>query len=508
MSYLLGVDIGTSSTKGVLATPEGTVVASHVVHHSISMPHPGWVEQDADQVWWGDFVQICRPLLGESGIDARQIASVGVSTTSPCVLPVDDAGRPLRPGILYGIDTRATQEIEQLEAAIGADELAERYNIKLSSQSASAKILWLRNQEPELWAKTRLILGAAGYLLHKLTGEAVIDIYDAMAYAPLFDIRTMAWNPEMAALITPADRLPRLTWTCEIAGHVHAQAARETGLAEGTPVITGTADAAAEALSAGLAQVGDMMVMYGSSIFFIAKSAELHPSRIFSGTPFLEPGTFVVTGAMSTSGVLTKWFRDQFAPLEMAIEASGGANAFAALAALAASSPPGANGLIVLPHFAGARTPLHNPDARGAICGLTLRHTRADLYRAILESVGFGIRQNIEALRREGVTLQRILAVGGGVRNPLWMQIVSDIANIEQVIPTEQIGAAYGDAFLAGVGLGLFSNTSESARWVKSKTVVRPDPEAHRLYDEYYQIFCDLYEQTVHSMRRLSQLAR
>ncbi|MFN8440483.1 MAG: FGGY-family carbohydrate kinase [Caldilineaceae bacterium] len=507
-NYLLGIDIGTSSSKGVLVTADGVVVAAHIVPHGMNMPHPGWFEQDAEQVWWGDFVQICRQLLAQSGIAAQQIACIGISTTSPCVLPIDQEGRALRPGILYGIDTRASEEVRYLESVIGEDQLAERYKIKLSSQSAAAKILWLRKHEPEVWRKTHLIVGAAGYLLQQLTGDTAIDIYDAMAYAPLIDIQRHGWDDAMESLIAPISKLPRVTWTCEIAGKVNQHAAAVTGLAVGTPVITGTADAAAEAISAGLSQIGDLMVMYGSSIFFILKCARLHTSRIFSGSPFLEPNSFVVTGSMTTSGTLTKWFRDLFAPLEVAAQTEGGEDAYTALARLAAQSPIGANGLIALPHFAGARTPLFNPEAKGAFFGLTLRHTRADLYRALLESVGFGIRQNIEAMRTEGLHPNRILAVGGGTHNPLWMQIVSDIANIEQVIPSEQIGASYGDALLAGIGIGLLQDTGATTSWVKSKTVVKPNPSAHATYEPYYQLFCEFYEQTKESMVKLGRLVK
>jgi xylulokinase len=357
-----------------------------------------------------------------------------------------------------------------------------------------------------VWAKTRYLFGAAGYLLYQLTGEAAIDIYDATGYPPLFDMHQQQWSAEMAPLLAPLDMLPRLTWTCEIAGHVQAQAAQITGLAAGTPVITGTADAASEAISAGLTRVGDLMVMYGSSIFFILKHSHLHTSPVFSGAPFLEPNTFVVTGAMSTAGTLTKWFRDQLAPLEVAAEQAGGENAYAVMAALAADAPCGANGLVVLPHFAGARTPQPDPEALGAIFGLTLRHTRADIYRAILEAIGYGIRHNIDALAAEGVTARRILAVGGGSLNSTWMQIVSDIANVEQHIPHQQIGAAYGDAFLAGIGVGLFKSTAEATRWVTPKAIIRPDPAAHEFYTEYYQLYRDLYQQTAESMHRLSRL--
>jgi xylulokinase len=506
--YLLGIDIGTYSSKGVLADARGRVVATASVPHTIDMPRPGWVEQDADAVWWHDLVQICRQLLAASAVPAGEIAGVGISTTSPCVLPVDAAGTPLRPAILYGIDARAAAEIGELEQALGREAIFARYGVTLSSQSASPKIRWLRRHEPEVWAKTRRLLGGSGYLVYKLTGAATLDIYDAGAYAPLFDPQTSAWDPALAELVAPVALLPRLTWTCEIAGYVTPEAAAATGLAASTPVITGTADAAAEAISAGLAQPGDLMVMVGSSIFFILRTARLLASRRFWGTRFLEPDTYAVAGGMSTAGSLTTWFRDHFAAAEVAAEQAGGPNAFAALAALAEASPPGAHGLVALPYFAGERTPLHDPDARGLIVGLSLTHTRGDLYRALLESVGYGIRHNLDALAEEGMEATRILAVGGGTRALAWMQIVGDITGRELHIPAEQIGAAYGDAFLAGVGVGLFAGTAEAASWVKTGTIILPDPERHRAYTPYYQVYRDLYPQTVPSMHALSRLAQ
>lgn len=506
-AVFLGVDIGTYSSKGVLVTEAGTVLAGHVVPHTIAMPHPGWVEQDADRVWWHDLVTICRTLLQASAIPPTQIAGVGISSIAPCVLPVDAAGRPLRPGILYGIDTRARQEIVELERAIGRDTLFTRFGTTLSSQSAGPKIRWLRTHEPEVWAKTCLLLNGTGYLVYRLTGVAALDIYDAGAYAPLFDTRTLAWNPDLTDLIASVDLLPRLTWSCEIAGHVTAAAARLTGLAQGTPVITGTADAAAEAISAGLTHTGDLMVMAGSSIFFILKTDRLLASPAFWGTRFLEPDTYAVAGGMSTAGSLTKWFRDQFAPLELQAEQAGGPNAYAALAHLAQESPPGARGLLALPYFAGERTPLHDPDARGLVLGLTLSHTRGDLYRALLEAVGYGIRHNVDAMREEGLQPTRILAVGGGTHNLAWMQMISDIAGIELHIPSEQIGAAYGDALLAGVGVGAFASTSEAATCVKTGAVIRPADAANAVYAPYYRLYRDLYAQTQASMHALASLA-
>jgi len=504
----LGVDIGTYSSKGVLVKETGEVVASWVVEHPLEMPHPGWAEHDAETTWWKDFLEITRALLQSSGINSRQIAGVGFSAISSAVLPIDREGRALRKAILYGIDTRATQEINDLQQISDGDPELRKAGVRLSSQSASPKVLWIRRNEPEVWGKTHLVVNGTGFLLYRLTGEAAIDIYDAVTFAPFVDFKHYRYTSEMSQYVAPLDRLPRLTWTCEIAGKVTAEGARLSGLAEGTPVITGTADAAAEAISAGLTDLGDLMVMYGSSIFFILRTPQVYTTPYFWGADFLEKGTFVLAGGMSTAGSLTKWFRDQFAPLELQAEKSGDLNAYTALARLASSSSIGANGLVVLPYFAGERTPLMDPDAKGVILGLRLSHTRGDIYRAILESVGFGIRHNIDMMRKDGTDPRRILAVGGGSYNPLWMQIVSNIANIEQYIPEQQIGASYGDAFLAGIGVGCFSSTAEAARWVKIKQIVKPDPAAHEEYEDYYRIYRELYTSTAHLSQRLTRLVQ
>lgn len=503
---LLGIDIGTYESKGTLTTKTGQVMASAAVGHELAIPRPGWAEHDADGVWWQDFVTLCRRLLSAPEVDPSKVLAVGVSAIAPCVLPIDSDGRPLRPGILYGVDTRASREIADLENALGREAIFANSGLHLSSQAAGPKILWIRNNEPEVWEKTSMILTGSGYLVYKLTAEKVIDIYTATAYAPMLDIRRGEWNPEMTRHIMPMGWLPRLIWSVDVAGHVTQEASRQTGLVPGTPVVAGTADAASEALSAGLSHPGDLMLMYGSSLFFIQKTSKLVSTERLWGALFLEPETYAVAAGMSTSGSLTRWFRDHLAPEEQADESAGGPNAYAALAELAEGSPLGARGLVVLPYFSGERTPINDPQARGLIMGLTLSHTRADLYRAILEGVGHGIRHNIDAMREEGVPPKRILAVGGGTKNPLWLQIVSDIAGVEQYVPDQTYGASYGDAFLAGVGIGLFNNTNQATDWVRYRTIIQPDQAAYEQYEAYYQIYRDLYQQTAGSMHRLAEL--
>ena len=504
--YLIGVDIGTYSSKGVLVTTDGKLVASRTTPHAMDMPQPGFFEHDADGVWWHDFVLIVRSLLGDSGISPKEVLALGTSAIGSCVLPIDEQGRPLRPGILYGIDTRATQEIETLERELGKEAIFAKGAAHLTSQASGPKVLWIRNHEPDVYAKTRWFLTSQAYLVYRLTGQATIDIYTATGYAPMYDVYKKEWDADGARLITPLDRLPQTYWSDRVVGQVTAEAAKLTGLAEGTPIVAGTCDAAAEAISTGVAEFGDMMLMFGSSIFFILKTDGLVPTEHFWSSNFLEPDTFAFLGGMSTSGSLTTWFRDQLAQLEVAQEKAGGENAFSVLSRLAEASPIGAKGLIALPYFEGERTPLHDPKAKGMLFGLSLKHTKGDIYRALMEGVAFGIRHNFEVMQSEGVHPRRILAVGGGTKNPLWLQMVADNCAVELDVPEQQIGASYGDAFMAGCGIGLYNDLSEVRQWVKMKDVVKPNPAARAQYDPYYQIFRELYTSNKALMHRLADL--
>jgi xylulokinase len=502
--YLLGVDIGTYSSKGVLVETNGQIVSSHIVEHSISMPKPGFFEHDAQEVWWHDFVKITRAVIQNSDVNPKQIIGIGTSAIGSCVLPVDQDGKPLRPGILYGIDTRASEEIVFLENALGRDKIFSQSGAHLSSQASGPKILWIRNHEPEVFKKTRWFLTSEAYLVYRLTGEASIDIYTAGGYAPLFDVYKRKWIESAAEIIAPLELLPQTYWSSEIVGYVTQEAAEETLLSEGTPVVAGTTDAAAEAISAGVAGFGDMMVMFGSSIFFIMKTDALLGTQKFWSSNFLEPGTFAFMGGMSTSGSLTTWFLDQFSHHEKEGNNSGRANAYSELAKLAGESPLGSRGLIALPYFEGERTPLHDPKARGAWFGLSLKHSKGDLYRSLLEGVAYGIRHNLEEMSAEGVAPGRILAVGGGTKNELWLQIVADVCNIELNIPIQQIGASFGDAFLAGVGVGAIKDYSAIGKWVQIEKIIKPNFGNHEKYDFYYFVFRDIYNRTKTLMHKMT----
>lgn len=505
---LLGIDVGTYSSKGVLSTPTGDVLATATVEHGLSLPRPGWAEHDADAVWWADVVQICRRLLAGT-YSGDDVGAVAVSAIGGCVLPVDRDGRPLRPAILYGIDTRATDEIAWLNEQFGEDALFNLSGMALTSQANGPKILWLRRHEPDLYRRIHKVMTASSYLVYRLTDQVVIDRHTASYYNPLIDIRRLEWDDRFAEPIIDLDRLPQLKWSTEIAGEVTARAAAETGLKVGTPVTAGTVDAAAEAISVGVVAPGDMMVMYGTTMFFILVTARPVPDPRMWATAFCFEGLYDVAGGMATSGALTRWFRDQLGSAELMAEANGGPNAYAALADLAAAVPPGAEGLICLPYFSGERTPINDPLARGVFAGLTISHTRGHLYRAVLEGTAFGVRHNLEAIQEMGARPKRLVAVGGGAKNPLWLQIVSDATGLPQDVPERTIGASYGDAYLAGIATGLIPDQGALDRdWVKIAARLQPDAEVNQCYQQYYRVYRSLYEHAAEDLHELARLGQ
>ncbi|ACO47917.2 FGGY-family carbohydrate kinase [Deinococcus deserti] len=496
---LLGLDIGTYSSKGVLVGVDGRIVAQHVIAHQISMPAPGHVEQDADAVWWGDAQTLIRTLL--QGVDPARVVGVACSAIGPTLLPLDERGAPLRPGILYGVDTRAGAQIDAMNHDLGEDQVFLHSNMALTSQAIGPKIRWLREHEPALWARTRTLTTASSYLVYRLTGRHVMDHHTGAHFMPLYDPRTRQWSETFRAAVL-ADRgldlLPDLAWSDERAGVVTAEAGALTGLRPGTPVAVGTVDALAEAISVGATQPGDLMVMYGSTTFFVlVQTAPTPDPRVWSvGGAF--PGQVNLAAGMGTTGSLTRWMADEFAR-ELPTD-----QAYDALFAEAARIDPGADGLLMLPYLSGERTPINDPRARGVIAGLTLTHTRGHLFRAALEGVGFGIRHNLEAFSDLGADIRRVIAVGGGTKGRVWLQIVSDITGVSQEMAQISLGASYGDAFLAGRAAGVLA-PEELQRWIQPAEPVVPNMAAKRTYDRLYPLYRDLYTTTASTVHALSQ---
>ncbi|MGB3414627.1 MAG: FGGY-family carbohydrate kinase [Microbacteriaceae bacterium] len=487
----IGVDIGTFETKAVLVNGLGQILARSAKPHGLSSPHPGWAEHDADDVWWGDFVYTVKELLQHPAAQTGTIAAVACSAIGPCTLPVDENLKPLRPGILYGVDTRSGPQIEQLNARLGVEEIFARTGNQLTTQSAGPKILWLKENEPEVYAKTRYYLSGHGYVIAKLTGAITMDYSTSGSYHPIFDLKTGGWDISGCEDFIRHEQLPKMGWSTEIAGTVTAEASAITGLPIGTPVTFGASDAPAEAVSAGVLDAGDLMLMYGSSSFMIQMFDAPVPDKILWSSPFVFEQSYVLSAGTSTAGTLTHWIADI-----LGIGSADDPQArFAELLRLAEESPIGAKNLLMLPYFSGERTPHHDPEARGVLSGLTLSHQRSDIVRAALEGVAHSI---VDALSRYEEIKQRprtIRAVGGGTKNTIFIQTVSDLLNQEQII-ADTPGASYGDAMLAALAVGYFTERSELAAWCQTGDTIRPNLDSRKILLPLHQDFKQLYSST------------
>lgn len=487
----LGVDIGTSSSKGVLVDEHGRILATATVAHDVSRPKPGFVEMDA-RVWWDEFVGLARDLrltARAEGVEP-EITAVGVSGMGPCVLLADEHDEPVRPAILYGVDMRTVEQIARMNAELGVDEITRVGGSMLTSQAAGPKIRWIADEEPEAYARARRLFMPASWLARRLTGAYVLDHQSASQVSPLYDVEGGAWHEPWWHRFAPGIEAPRLAWAGDIAGGVTDAAAAATGIPAGTPVIVGTVDAWTEAVSVGAHQDGDLMLMYGTTMFLIATGTRTLRTPSMWTTVGAFPGTRNLAGGLATSGALTAWLRDLT-----------GAD-YPALLAEAERSGPGARGLLMLPYFAGERTPILDPGARGVIAGLTLDHTRGDLYRAALEATALGVRHNVETMRAAGADIRRIVAVGGGTQGSLWLQVVSDATGLVQEVPRTTIGASYGAAFLAACSVS--AEPPRIADWNPVETVVRPDPDLASFYDDMFERYVRLYDDTKHLVHELA----
>ncbi|GAB2746686.1 FGGY-family carbohydrate kinase [Sinomonas soli] len=477
----LGFDVGTSSSKGVLVAPDGKVVRSAVREHQVSRPRPGQVEMRGE-VWWEEFLQIAVELT--AGGD-EIVVGVGVSGMGPCVLLTDDEGTPLRPAILYGVDTRATEQIAKLTAQLGADDVLARCGSVLTTQAVGPKLTWVREHEPEVFARARRLFMPASFLAYKLTGQYGLDFHSASQSTPLFDTDSLSWYMPWIKRICPDLELPPLKWSDETIGEVTADV---PGIPRGTPVTMGTIDAWTEAVSVGAQNPGDLMLMYGTTMFLVCTVSEPIRTPSMWGTVGAFEGTRNLAGGMATSGAITDWLRETF-----------GSPDYPVLLREADESGIGARGLLMLPYFAGERTPIMDPHARGGLLGLTLMHRRGDLYRAALEATAFGVRHNVEAMQAAGARIGRVVAVGGGTQGNLWTQIVTDVTGLDQTIPTITIGASYGAAFLAARLAGI----PDIAAWNPPARVLKPDQDAKARYDELYGLYRDFYTSTAPIAHRL-----
>jgi len=493
--YFLGVDVGTGESKAVLIDEQCRPVCVRSVAHQIENPRPGWYQMDADEIWWGDLCKLCRIVIKAADADPADIACVGLSALGCDCVPVDARGCALAPAILYGIDSRAIAEMNELRARFAGRE-AEAFGHPICSSDIAPKILWFKHNMADVWERADKFLTASSYLSARLTGEFTIDSYLAEDFLPLYDLASREASVEGCRDICHPSQVARVAAATDVAGGITAKAAMQTGLAEGTPVLVGTGDSGAEAVSTGVFQPGDIMVQMGSTCYFVYLTDHLVDERRLWPGSFIIPGTYSICAGTNTAGALTKWMRDEFYREAVRDERVGGKNAFQVMVEEAATVPAGAEGLICLPYFAGERTPLNDPLARGTFFGLLTNHTRAHMVRAAIEGIACTIAQHFCILAEDGLPVRKIMCVGGGTKNEVWLQAVADM--LEHPVSTSDvtIGAAFGDALMAAIGSGAYSGWEELAGVVKPTRTIEPNPENYRTYRKLRRDFSELYEVT------------
>ena len=499
--YYLGIDVGTFETKGVLVNESYEVVDTHSAKHDMENPCPNFFEQDAEAVWWHDFCVVAKGLLEDSGIDPREVAGVGADVLGCDCLPVDENCRPLRKAILYGIDARASEEIAFLNQYYGPEKVKKLFEHTICSDDIAPKILWIKNHEPDVYAKTYKFLTGSSYITAKLTGEYVIDQFlAASSFQPLY-LSDGTVNQAEVGMFCRGDQLARPMYVHEIAGYVTEEAASQTGLAAGTPVICGTGDSTSEAISVGIVKPGRVMFQFGSSLFFYYCADHMVYDHRIHGGNFTVPGTFSVSGGTNTAGTLTRWMRDT-----LYFDLLGDSRIqepYAEMMERVRDIPPGSNGLVVLPYFAGERCPINDEKAKGVIFGLTLEHTREHIYHAALEGIGFSVAQNVAVMEEIGLPVDMVTVVGGGTKNPVWMQIVADILGKPLSVPKVNIGASYGSALLAALGTGALHSFDELAAAIRPGSILQPDPVRHEQYQKLRSVYNRLYPATRELMHEL-----
>lgn len=482
---VIGLDIGTSSTKAVAVSADGVIHAQATAQHGVDLPRSGWVEQDAEAIWWEGSCDVLREIGRTLDSGGHEVHALAVSGLGPCVLPCDADMRPLRPAILYGIDTRAQSEIVRLNALFGDERILERGGSALTSQAAGAKVAWIRVNEPNAWGRTARLFTSSSFLVGRLTGEYVLDHHSASQFNPMYDLDDADWASDWVQAIAPGPSLPRLVWSTDVCGTIHEDGATATGLPAGLPVLGGTVDAWAEAHGVGVRHPGELLLAYGSTMFLVAPAAPggRHPG--LWRTAGLAPGSQTLAAGMATSGLLAAWVSELTARSVESL--SDAANGIAA----------GSEGLLLLPYFAGERSPRFDPGARGVAIGLELRHGPAHLMRAVYEATALSVRHVLAgfavAMNGETDVGWRIIAAGGGTQSRLWTQIVSDVTQRPQTIPEQTIGASYGDAALAAVACGLAEPGSD---WTKRADTIEPRPGLRGLYDDLYGRYIELYSAT------------
>jgi xylulokinase len=501
MALTLGIDIGTTSTIGILIDDEGRTLALAQRPVDLYSDRPGWAEEDPGQ-WWDNTCAVVRELLANGGRSASEIAAVGVTGMLPAVLLLDADGRLLRRSIQQS-DGRTGREVAELAAALDQAAFVRRTGNGINQQLVACKLRWLERHEPDVFGSIATVFGSYDYINWRLTGVRVIEHNWALE-SGFVDLSSGRIDPELVALghIDPT-RLPPVKPSHEVIGKVTSAAASATGLAPGTPVVAGCADHVASAFVAGIKRDGDLLVKFGGAGDILLATGRPRPDPRLFLDYHLVPGLFMSNGCMACSGSVLNWIVRELAG---GIEGAGGPGEkpHAYLDRLAADVPPGAEGLILLPYFLGEKTPIHDPYARGTLVGLSLHHTLGHIWRAALEAVVFGFRQHVEVFEDLGQNVRRVVASDGGAQSRVWMQIAADVLGRPIELLAGHPGSCLGAAYVAGVAVGGFAGWDEIARYVRPAGVVAPDPASADPYHRQYALYRELYDRLAPFYPRLA----
>lgn len=506
--YILAHDTGTGGDKAVLIDLNGKVIHSAYQPYGLSYPRPDWVEQNPDELWQA-VAATSKQVIHESGVDPAQILGVGISAQMFNTLPVDEHIRPLTP-MLSWLDVRSVSQADRLMQGDIPARLFEYTGNIPTAKDVIPKILWLKEERPEVWARTAYLFDCKEYLLYKLTGKVATDWVGASAYF-LFDPYRKTWSEPACRLlgIDPA-KLPPAYPCTQVIGEVTEEAARLTGLLPGTPVVNGAGDVSAAQSGAGANRTGKAHLCIGTATWvgISADTFRNDPEKPFWGLSHIHPQKWVIAGEMETGGGALMWFRDTLCLEEARQATAQGLSSYAWINDMAAAVPPGSDKLFFLPWLSGERAPVLDHYARGGFVGLSMGHTKGHFARAVMEGVGYHIRWICESLQRLGFEFEAINAIGGGCKSQIWPQIISDISGHPLHIVEHPLEAgAMAIAFTVAVGLGVYSSMDEVDDLIGIRQVVEPDPTYRRRYDELYQQYRALYTALAPLYRRLHEIA-
>ncbi|MBQ8081210.1 MAG: xylulokinase [Clostridia bacterium] len=510
MQYLIGVDLGTSGTKTVLFDINGGEIASASREYPLYQPKNGWAEQEPED-WWNAAVQTIGEVLQKSGVNAGDIAGLSLSGQMHGLVLTDDQGRALGRSIIW-CDNRTIEACEEFTRLAGGRERL----IQISANPAltgftAGKLLWVREHCPELWARASHIQLPKDYVRLRLTGRYHMDMSDASG-TNLLDVPHRCWSQEIAERIgLSMEMLPPLLESADIAGYVTEEAARLTGLRAGTPVAAGAGDNMAAAIGTGVVRQGRAFTTIGTSgvVFAHSDTVQIDPSGRVHTFCAAVPGGYTVMSASLAAGLSLKWARDRFFQAEVQVAEEMGTDSYALMNQEAAQSPIGANRLIYLPYLMGERSPLLDPEARGAFIGLSAMHTRRDIARAVMEGVMYSQWQNLNVLRAMRVAPNVMLACGGGAKSPFWRQMMADMFEMPVSTLQNTEGPALGAAILAGVAAGVYNDVPTACeRLLKENEPLLPDSGRHAAYDPFFHLYEALYPALKDAFHELAQLEK